>query len=121
MTEGIVSAIERHSTSVPVSVVISTRNRGASVCGAVQSILLNDYPSFEVIVVDQSSDHLTRSALTPLLTGSPLRYVKVDTQGVSAGRNEGISEAQGEVILITDDDCEMPPVLLLMSSALSLS
>jgi glycosyltransferase involved in cell wall biosynthesis len=42
-----------------VTVVISTRNRGDRILKTIQTILLNDYPHFELRVVDQSDDDLT--------------------------------------------------------------
>ncbi len=94
---------------LPATVVISTANRSESIATTVQAILLNDYPNFELIVVDQSEDHQTMDFLQQL-SGSPrLRYIRTTVKGVSAGRNIGISNAQSEFIAITDDDCEAPP------------
>jgi len=92
----------------PVTVVVSTRNRSEYILKTVQSILLNDYPSFEVIVVDQSDNDLTETALKPILHRPHLRYLKTPTRGLSVGRNLAISTTQSQFIAITDDDCETP-------------
>ena len=89
------------------TVVISTRNRGDSVLRPVCSILKNNYPSVEVIVVDQSIDDRTELALRPFLHPPRVRYIRTSTQGASAGRNIGIANARSELIAITDDDCEV--------------
>jgi hypothetical protein len=46
-----------------ITTIICTRNRGASAAETVQSILANDHPSFELIVVDQSTNSETADAL----------------------------------------------------------
>jgi len=105
----------------PVTVVISTRNRGAEVVAAIKSILANDYPSFEVFVVDQSNDGRTEVAIQPFLAERRFRYVKTDSLGVSIGRNIGIDLAKTELVAITDDDCEVPTNWLVeMVNALAL-
>jgi GT2 family glycosyltransferase len=90
-----------------VSAVIATRDRGAEVARAVQSILATDPPVLEVIVVDQSSDDATEAALQPLR--ADVHYRRLARPGLSRARNAGIAEVVGEFVAITDDDCEVPP------------
>jgi GT2 family glycosyltransferase len=98
-----------YGSDVPrITVVICTRNRGATVVRAVRTVLLNDYPCFEVIVVDQSDDESTREALQPFLEKPRVHYLRMPTRGLAAGRNLGIQAAQSEYIALTDDDCEVP-------------
>jgi GT2 family glycosyltransferase len=92
----------------PVSVVISTYNRGDSIIGTIQSILLNDYPHFKIIIVDQSENDLTETSLQPFLNNPSIHYIRTAMRGVSIGRNLGIANAENEFIAITDDDCETP-------------
>jgi GT2 family glycosyltransferase len=92
----------------PITVVISTRNRGGSVVKTIQTILLNDYPHFELRVIDQSEDDTTEASLRPFLDDSRFHYLRSPAQGVSAGRNLGIRHTQSEFIALTDDDCETP-------------
>lgn len=91
-----------------ITVVISTRNRGGDVARAIETILSNNYPDYEVIVVDQSDNALTETSLQSFWVNPCFRYLKSATRGVSTGRNLGISTASGELIAITDDDCEVP-------------
>jgi GT2 family glycosyltransferase len=90
----------------PVTIVISTRNRGEKIVGMIQTILRNDYPDFELRIVDQSEDESTENSLRPFLDNPHLHYIRTLTRGVSSGRNLAISSAQSEFIAITDDDCE---------------
>jgi GT2 family glycosyltransferase len=90
-----------------VSVIICTRNRGDNIVPTANAILRNDYPNFELLIVDQSGDELTAKALAPLCgQDSRLRYVKSPPTGQSAGINLGAQVAQGECLAMTDDDCE---------------
>ncbi len=89
-----------------VSVVVATRNRGDQVRQTITSILANDYPRFDLWVVDQSESDDTCQVVQPFETNGRLHYVRSSTTGVSTGRNLGITLSQGELIAITDDDCE---------------
>lgn len=97
-----------HSKLPMMTVVISTRDRSDLILRSVQSVLGNDYPSFELRVVDQSEDNKTAEQLQPLLGSTPLCYLRTSTRGLSLGRNLGIDGALGELIAMTDDDCEVP-------------
>jgi GT2 family glycosyltransferase len=90
-----------------VTVVVATRSRGDSVIRTARTILTNDYPTFELRVVDQSDDDRTETSLRQYLADARVHYVRVDTKGLSSARNAGIADAQGEIIAITDDDCEV--------------
>ena len=92
----------------PVTVVVSTRNRSEYILKTVQSVLLNDYPNFDVLVMDQSENDLTEAILRPLLGDPRFRYLRTPTKGLSVGRNLAISATQSQFIALTDDDCEVP-------------
>jgi glycosyltransferase involved in cell wall biosynthesis len=93
-----------------VSAVICTRNRPDLIGDAVASVLANTYPSFDLLVVDQSDDGRTHAVVDRLAQGHPnLRYLHTSTPGLSRAYNIGIRETSGEVIAFTDDDCIAPP------------
>jgi GT2 family glycosyltransferase len=93
---------------LPVTIVISTRNRGEKVFKTVRSVLKNDYPHFVLVVIDQSENDLTKNAINPFLKDPRFQYMRSLTQGLSTGRNVGIKSAQSEFFALTDDDCETP-------------
>jgi GT2 family glycosyltransferase len=96
-----------HASSV--TAVVCTRDRGPAVIRTLQSILLNTYPAFDVVVVDQSDDERTREALSPFRARGDVRYVRTASRGLAAGRNLGIRAAPDSTyIAMTDDDCEVP-------------
>lgn len=88
-----------------VSAVIATRNRGAGLLPTVRAILEGSLRSVEVIVVDQSDDNATRSAIDELLPDTRIVYVRDVARGASHARNVGFRVARADVIAITDDDC----------------
>lgn len=94
---------------VEASVVVGTRGRADDVRRALASILANVEPQFEVIVVDQSSDHSTEAALRPALSDRRVRLIRAPGQGASLARNIGIASCRGEIVALTDDDCEVSP------------
>lgn len=92
-----------------ISAVICTRNRGNAVTTALTTLLANSHPSFEVILVDQSDNDDTCIAIEQFKADSRFRYLRTPTRGLGISRNIGLSQAGGEVVAFTDDDCEVPP------------
>ncbi|MEL6776101.1 MAG: glycosyltransferase family A protein [Cyanobacteria bacterium J06597_16] len=103
--------------SVPkpvISVVIATRNRKGSIIWTIDSILQNalsgeaaqgPIPSFEILVVDQSTNNACQQAMETYAGDTRIRYQHTETVGMARARNLAIAQAQGELIAITDDDC----------------
>jgi GT2 family glycosyltransferase len=98
-----------HQPGDLLSAVICTCNRGDTVLMALRSLLACAYPNFEVVLIDQSSDDRTMSAVAPFLSEPRLRYVRSDTKGLGRSHNIAVREARSELLIITDDDCEVPP------------
>ncbi len=91
-----------------ITALVCTRDRGDSIRATVRSILENDHPDFEVIVIDQSIDDRSLSALTDLQSDPRLRYVASPTVGLSRARNIGIAKSHSSLVAMTDDDCTVP-------------
>ena len=91
-----------------ISVVICTRNRGASIVQTLESVFANEHPSFEVIVVDQSTNQETFDAVAPYFRDTRFRYIRSDTVGLGVCRNVGLKAARGDIVAYTDDDCTVP-------------
>lgn len=93
-----------------ISVVIPTHNRPAFLLEAINSIALQTYTNFEVVVVDDGSDPpIVRSVLEEVL-GVPVALCRHDSaQGVPKAKNAGIRAARGEIILLLDDDDLLRP------------
>jgi glycosyltransferase involved in cell wall biosynthesis len=98
------------ATDTPlVSVVVCTRNRGESIVSTLDSLLASDYPNFEIVVIDQSTNDLTANAMTRYREDSRVRFFRSTTYGLGRARNIGMAKALSDIIVMTDDDCEVPP------------
>lgn len=90
-----------------VSVVIPAYNYARFLPFAVESCLRQDYPNFEVVVIDDGSKDNTRELMANY--GPPVRYVHQANAGLSAARNSGIREARFEYVAFLDaDDLLLP-------------
>ena len=85
-----------------VSAVIPTFNRAWSIGKAVESILNQNYPNIETIVIDDGSTDDTVKKLSPYL--NRITYLKQENKGVSAARNHGIKKSSGKLIAFLDSD-----------------
>jgi GT2 family glycosyltransferase len=88
------------------SVVISTHERPGPLSLCIDSVLQTEYPSFEVLVVDNAPrSNATWDMLAERYPADPrVRYLLEPTPGASAGRNYGLRAATGEVVAFLDDD-----------------
>lgn len=91
-----------------VSVVIPCYNQGRFLGEAIRSVLCQTYRDFEVIVVDDGSTDNTRE----VAAREQVRYVAQTNQGLSAARNRGIREGQGEFFVFLDADDRLLPAAL---------
>lgn len=121
------SAHQRISASAnhPVSVIICAKNEMENLNKFLPSVLEQDYPLFEVIVVNDRSTDGSQQWLENLAKQTPkLRVIKNTAGNLSGKRNalkRGIETAQHEIILLTDADC-LPASrnwIRLMTSALN--
>lgn len=87
-----------------VSVILPAFNASATLAGCLTSLLSNDHPSFEVILVDDGSsdDSLVVAAAMP--GKGRLKTVAMAHGGPARARNRGIEEARGDYIFFTDAD-----------------
>jgi chlorobactene glucosyltransferase len=101
-----------------VSIVIPARNEEAAVEQAVRSQLAQDYPDFEVIVVDDRSTDGTGAILESLAHGSPRLRVLHGTDpppgwlGKPHALWRGARAASGEILLFADADVCYHPACL---------
>jgi len=84
-----------------VSIIVPVLNRQEIIGKCIESLLKLDYPSFEVVVVDNGSTDNTRE----VVLNYPVKLVVKEGGGPYVARNEGIREANGEIVAFTDSDC----------------
>jgi len=117
-----------HSSPVTfpmVSILVPARNEEKNIARCVQSLLALDYPSFEVLVLDDQSSDNTRSILEKLShTYLELKVLDGDLPPENqVGKNWACSQlaskAQGELLFFTDADTfHLPETLKTIVTAL---
>lgn len=86
-----------------VSVLIPAYNEEENIEDAVKAALSQDYPSFEVIVVDDgSTDGTYERALS--IKDERLRVIRIDHGGKTRALNRGLQISGGEIVVTTDAD-----------------
>ncbi len=86
-----------------VSVIIPSHNRAGVLPRALDSVLDQQLPALEIILVDDASDDATEQLIKSRYP--QIRYLKLPrNRGVSAARNLGIAEAEGDWIALLDSD-----------------
>lgn len=94
-----------------ISVYMPTYNRSQMMQRAVASVLAQDYPHFELLIVDDCSSDDTWQVLQSLYGQHPkIRLFRQEKgQGACAARNLAIKAAAGEFVTGIDDDDEILP------------
>ncbi len=90
---------------IPVSLLVSSRNRATLLADAVESVLRGTALPDEIVVIDQSDTPNDRLLALVPPTGVEFRYIISDTVGISRSRNIGFASASHPVVAIIDDDC----------------
>lgn len=94
-------------TNIRISVVIPTYNRKGLLRCCLEAVTRQDYPDYEVIVVDDGSTDGTGEMVQREFP--QVRYIRQEpNRGPAAARNRGIEAATGEIAAFTDDDCLVP-------------
>src|SRR3978361_2057189 len=92
-----------------VSAVICTRNRPDKIGNAVESVLANIYPNFNLTIVDQSTNDETETIIRRIGDRDDrLCYLRMSKSGLSRAYNLAIASTTGSIIAFTDDDCIVP-------------
>ncbi len=90
-----------------VSVVIPAYNAGKYLGRALDSVLGQSQPVYEVILVDDGSEDNSRVLAEEYCKRDKrVKYVRQDNAGVSAARNKGIKLAKGNWVAFLDADDE---------------
>jgi glycosyltransferase involved in cell wall biosynthesis len=93
---------------LPVSVVISTYNRGAFIGESIKSVLSQTMADFELIIVDDGSTDGTRGVVSSF-RDDRIRYFYRENAGIAAARNFAATVSRGRYTAVHDDDDIMLP------------
>src|SRR5262245_19129138 len=103
-----------------VSVIIPTRNRARFLARAVQSVLVQTYQDFEILVVDDASED-DSAVVVQDFDDQRIRLLRhAERRGGASARNTAIMNSSGEYLAFLDDDDEWLPEKLARQIALVL-
>lgn len=117
---GVFGRLARHPTSgsgraatvgSPCSVIVCARNEADNLRTFLPGILAQQYPDFEVIVVNDASSDGTEEVLSAMAQQYPgaLRIVHLFEKkgpGKKHALSEGIAAAKHDILVLTDADCQ---------------
>ncbi|MEU1051199.1 glycosyltransferase [Streptomyces sp. NPDC005876] len=92
-----------------VSVVVATRERAGQLARALDSLLVQDHPDFEIVVVDNAPVTTGTRDLIGRKYGERVRYVLEPVPGLAAAHNRGLAVVRGDTVAFTDDDVIADP------------
>ena len=96
-----------------IAAIICTHNRAGYLGAAIDSLLAQTCPEYQVLVVDNASTDQTAEIVNDRLKTERgkacLKYVYEPTLGLSVARNRGAQETTAEILAYLDDDAEASP------------
>ena len=106
-----------------ISIIIPAYNAEKYLQETLESIFAQDYPSVEIIVVDDGSTDSTSNIVESYSHDSRVQYIYKLNSGTAKSRNVGIKRASGDFLMFVDADDLLVPTAIsqLMSSFLELN
>jgi len=88
-----------------ISVIIRSYNRLSYVIKLINRCLEQDYDNFEIVVIEQSDLNQWKKHKRELCSmDQKIRLIRAKPQGSAGARNLGVFIANGDVVLLMDDD-----------------
>jgi glycosyltransferase involved in cell wall biosynthesis len=101
-------------STVPISIIIATYNRGSILKDTLACLLEQKPMPLEILVIDQSEtvDDEVSDFLSTLEVQGKISWLRQSPPNAQVARNRGLREAKGGVVLFLDDDIECGPNLV---------
>ena len=92
-----------------ISVIIPTYRREEALRDSLKDLLQQDYPNFEILVIDQTQTHEpeTEKYLEKLAKEGQISWFRLNWASLPGARNYGVRRAKGEIVLFIDDDIQL--------------
>ncbi len=103
--ESALPALPPLKTNLTISVVIPVLNRAALLRRALQSLVMQERPADEVIIVDNGSEDGSDQVALSFRGRLPLKLAREEKRGVQHARNTGLKHSTGDIIACMDSDC----------------
>lgn len=97
-----------------ISVIIPSRNRAAKLGTSLAALKKQTISSFQVIVIDDGSNDENAAQYQQIIAASGLKIqlISQENKGIAGATNAGIEAANGELIVLMDDDILPEPTHL---------
>ena len=106
------SGVSDQDSDLPgVSVIVCAHNESENLSNYLQALLTQNYPKYEVIVVDDGSEDNTRDVIEQYMVNDPRLHMTFVPYGARVGSTKklaltlGAKAAQYDYLLLTDADC----------------
>lgn len=102
---------DQDSEQPGVSVIVCAHNESENLSNYLQALLTQDYPKYEVIVVDDGSEDNTRDVIEQYMVNDSRLHMTFVPYGARVGSTKklaltlGAKAAQYDYLLLTDADC----------------
>lgn len=91
-----------------VSVIIAAYNEEKVISKTINSVLNNDYPNLEVIIIDDGSTDNTYDEVKNNFSGEErIRLIRQANAGKAAALNNAMANARGEILISLDADTQI--------------
>jgi len=91
------------------SIIIPVYNRPQEVDELLESLTLQTFQDFEVLIVEDGSTITCREAYEKYTSRLNVRYFFKPNSGPGPSRNFGFQQAKGDYFVVFDSDCILPP------------
>ena len=88
-----------------ISLITATLGRVEEINDLLNSLVLQTYKNFEIIIVDQNCHTMVEKVVEKYKNDLNIIYIRNQTRGLSLNRNIGLKECSGDIIAFPDDDC----------------
>jgi glycosyltransferase involved in cell wall biosynthesis len=95
-------------SDVPISVIMPAYNEERWIAEAIESILEQTFPDFELIIVDDGSEDSTYK-IASSYKDPRMKVLRQENMGPAAARNKALTMARGEYIALQDADDRSRP------------
>ncbi|NJN30667.1 MAG: glycosyltransferase family 2 protein [Synechococcales cyanobacterium RM1_1_8] len=97
-----------------ISIIIPTYGRDEALRDSIKDAIAQDYPTFEILVVDQKPNHPPEIQLflEQRAEAGEIQLFILDWASLPGARNYAVRRAKGEILLFLDDDVVLEPGFL---------
>lgn len=97
------------SSTSHITLLATTRGRKEPVIRLLDSLCLQSYKNFTLLLGDQSSDGSFDDLLALYAGKINIERIPLEPQGLSKARNALLPYVKGDIVALTDDDCHYAP------------